>query len=110
MNTIARNRITELNDNLRHTYWGGKIMTTEGINQLPESTQIAIFRAVSEFDDFREENDPHGEHDFGQVMVDGHTCFWKIDYYDNRMEFGSEDPSNPNITTRVLTILLASEY
>ena len=110
MNTIARNRITELNDNLRHTYWGGKIMTTEGINQLPESTQIAIFRAVSEFNDFRKENDPHGEHDFGQVVVDGNTCFWKIDYYAPDMEHGSEDPADPEHTRRVLTIMLASEW
>ncbi|PZP84252.1 MAG: hypothetical protein DI582_09300 [Azospirillum brasilense] len=103
-------RIAALNDRLRQTYWGGKVMMTPGITALPEDTQHAIFRAVQEFDAFTEDNDPYGEHDFGKVVVNGVSCFWKISYYDNRLEYGSEDPANPDITTRVLTIMLTSEY
>jgi hypothetical protein len=33
-----------------------------------------------------------------------------IDYYDATMEFGSEAPADASKTTRVLTIMLASEY
>lgn len=102
--------IAALNDRLRQTYWGGKVMTTSGVNALPDEIQIQAFRAVSEFDTFTEENDPHGEHDFGKVVVAGHSFFWKIDYYDNRMECRSEDPTNPDVTTRVLTIMLTGEY
>ena len=84
-------RIAALNDRLRQTYWGGKVMMTPGITALPEDTQHAIFRAVQEFDTFTEDNDPYGEHDFGKVVVNGVSCFWKISYYDNRLEYGSED-------------------
>jgi Protein of unknown function (DUF3768) len=61
-------------------------------------------------DKIRELNDPHGEHDFGHFEIAGQKFFWKIDYYDAAMEFGSEDPADPTKTTRVLTIMLASEY
>src|SRR3546814_16326364 len=35
---------------------------------------------------------------------------WKFDYYDRDLEFGSAETWNPDATTRVLTILLTSEY
>jgi len=62
------------------------------------------------FDDFSEDNDPHGEHDFGSFELANFTFFWKIDYYDERCEFGSEDPADLAKTTRVLTIMLSREY
>jgi len=102
--------IAALNDRFRHTFWGGKVMTTWGVNQLSEETRIELFRSVQHFDNFVQDNDPYGEHDFGKVVVGGQDFFWKISYYDLRMEFGSENPADPKITTRVLTIMLASEY
>jgi hypothetical protein len=54
--------------------------------------------------------DPYGEHDFGNFEVAGQKFFFKIDYYDPNLEFGSEDPGDPQKTTRVLTIMLAEEY
>ncbi len=108
--TDTTTRIAALNDMLRQTYWGGKVMMTDGVAALPEDTQHAIFHAVQHYDSFTRENDPHGEHDFGNVVVGRVSCFWKIDYYDHTLTCGSEDPTNPDITTRVLTIMLASEY
>lgn len=103
-------RIAALNDRFRQTFWGGKVMMTQGVQELPDAIREKLFRAVLGFDDFTDDNDPHHEHDFGRIQLDGHTFFWKVDYFDHAMRFGAEDPSDNHNTTRVLTIMLASEY
>ena len=65
---------------------------------------------VARFDRFTSDNDPYGEHDFGSFELVGRKFFWKLDYYDPTMAFGSEDPSDPKKTTRVLTLMLAEDY
>ncbi len=70
----------------------------------------AAIAATRTFDEFTPDNDPYGEHDFGSVSVRGTKLFWKIDYYDLSLNFGSKDPADPAQTTRVLTIMLAEEY
>ena len=62
------------------------------------------------FDDFSEDNDPWGEHDFGSFEHNGRTINWKIDYYDLALRFHSPDAADPAVTRRVLTIMLAEEY
>ncbi|MEQ1708542.1 MAG: DUF3768 domain-containing protein [Terricaulis sp.] len=34
----------------------------------------------------------------------------EIDCYNKSLRYGSDDPADPAVTTRVLTIMLASEY
>ena len=101
-------KVRELNDNFRTQLRGGRLMMTRGIAGRPDARQI-LARVVY-FRDFDPHNDPHSEHDFGAFDHQGEKIFWKIDYYDHDLQHGSEDPSNPEITTRVLTIMLASEY
>ena len=103
-------RIRTLNDAFRRTFFGGRVMLTCGVAGLPDMVKAKALLLVASFDQFTEGNDPFGEHDFGSFELADRTFFWKIDYYDQRCEFGSEDPSNPERTTRVLTIMLASEY
>ena len=83
---------------------------TAGVNALPSDIKAMVIRRVATFSDFNEENDPHGEHDFGSFTLAGRKFFWKIDYFDTKIEFSSEDPADPAKTTRVLTIMLAEEY
>lgn len=85
--------------------------TTPGVMALGSAFLMRAVAAVIAFDAFTPDNDPYGEHDFGSLTLDGHKLFWKIDYYDrNDMTCGSEDPADPTVTHRVLTIMLASEY
>lgn len=85
-------------------------MMTDGINALPDDAKAKVLSAVRSFSEFTEDNDPHKEHDFGSLTVGGQRVFWKIDYYDKSLDGGSENPADPAVTTRVLTIMLASEY
>jgi hypothetical protein len=107
---MSAEKIRALNDAFRRSLTGGKVMMTAGIAALSVAMQAKVLNEVQTFDAFTADNDPHGEHDFGNFEVDGRKIFWKIDYYDAAMEFGSEDPADSAKTTRVLTIMLASEY
>ena len=59
---------------------------------------------------FNADDDPYGERDFGAFEHEGEKLFWKIDYYDSDLTYGSEDPNDVEKTHRVLTIMLASDY
>lgn len=104
-------RIAELNDLCRKAMGvAGRVFQTDGITALPPDVQSAIREKVESFDAFTEDNDPHGERDFGAFEHEGERIFWKIDTYAPDMEHGSENPADPKQTVRVLTIMLASEY
>ena len=103
-------RIRELNDEFRRTFVGGAVIITAGVEAMPDEQRRSLLAKVRAFDVFTEDNDPHGEHDFGAVDESGVRCFWNIDYYDRDMTMHSDDASDPTITTRVLTVMLAEEY
>jgi hypothetical protein len=111
MTTDKAAEIAALNDLCRKAMGvAGRTYQTQGISALPLKDQSAIREKVERFDAFTEDNNPHGERDFGAFEHNGQRIFWKIDYYDRSMTHGSEDPSDPAQTVRVLTIMLASEY
>ena len=83
---------------------------TPGVQALGEDGVMAILQAVRDFDDFTPDNDPYGEADFGSITYQGLTIFWKVDAYDKDLMYASPDPSDPAVTSRVLTIMLSSEY
>ena len=120
-------RIARLNDLARRAMGVAcTAIATVGFRSLPDADQSRVRELIETYDAFDEDNDPHGERDFGCVYQlgdgqwtterprlrddEGERVFWKLDYYDRDLRFGSEDAANPAITRRVLTIMLADEY
>jgi Protein of unknown function (DUF3768) len=103
-------RIQELNDAFRRSFFDGMVVVSAGFESLPADRRRLILARIRAFDHFDEDNDPHGEHDFGLIEDDYVRGLWKIDYYDTDMELMSPDPADSSVTTRVLTVMLAEEY
>lgn len=104
-------KIAQLNDTFRFSIGeGGHVYMTPGIQALPAEDRLQLFNLVKTFNDFSEGNDPYGEHDFGALNFKGERVFWKIDYYDNDLKCGSENPADPEKTVRVMTVMMAYEY
>ena len=98
-------------------------VATVGLRSLPDADQSRVRELIETYDAFDEDNDPHGERDFGTIYQHGdgiwtakrlarphETIFWKIDYFDRDLKYASDDPADPVKTRRVLTIMLAEEY
>jgi uncharacterized protein DUF3768 len=107
---IKTARIRELNDQLRCKSVGGRVVITRGIEALGSHAAAKVLAAVAGFDDFTEDNDPWGEHDCAILTVDGRRIIFKIDYFDRDLRWHSPDASDPAVTVRVLTVMLAEEY
>lgn len=108
--TPRAERIARLNDQLRKTGDGGQIVVTCGVSGLPGFDAASLMQSLGSYDRFDVDNDPHGERDFGDIDHAGAELLWKIDYYDADLVWGSSDPADPAVTTRVLTVMLAEEY
>ena len=120
-------RIARLNDLVRSAMGVAcTAVATVGFRSLSASDQSCVRELIETYDAFDEDNDPHGERDFGTIYQlacgrstterprlrdDAHErVFWKFDYYDRDLQLESEDAANTAITRRVLTIMLADEY
>ena len=109
---VQRLRIQTLNDCLRSTFIGGVVTINANVLSLGGAELMRVLGAIQRFDSFSKDNDPHGEHDYGVIETDAgyeNVC-WKIDYYTNDLKAGSEDPADPRVTARVLTIMFVSDY
>jgi hypothetical protein len=107
---MTAERIRQLNDALRTTFEGGTVVTTPLVRILGNDKMAELLDRVRTFTAFDSDNDPYEEHDFGSIEFDGRQFFFKIDYYDKSMMFASDDPSDPDKTNRVITIMRADEY
>src|SRR5690349_4945801 len=86
-------RIRDLNDAFRTTFSGGKVFVTTSVAALPDMVKAAALQQLAAFDEFTEDSDPYGEHDFGAFELCNRKFFWKIEYYDPAYGAGSDDPA-----------------
>ncbi|MBE6456162.1 MAG: DUF3768 domain-containing protein [Alphaproteobacteria bacterium] len=103
-------KIRQLNDMLRKTFIGGQVMLTTGIRAKSAEDQANILQKVRSFNEFTKANDPYAEHDYGRFSYNDEDIMFKIDYYNKTYDRMSDDPSNPDITNRVMTIMCSDEY
>jgi hypothetical protein len=108
--TTKTEQIRTLNDRLRQNFSEGTAVMTCGVAALGAEAVARIVKTIAVYDDFCHANDPHEEHDFGAFEADGHTIFFKIDYFDNSLNYHSSDAADQSVTERVITIMLAEEY
>jgi Protein of unknown function (DUF3768) len=108
--TTKTEAIRVLNDKLRQNLSTGTALITAGVAAMGAESVARIVKTIAVYDDFCHANDPYEEHDFGSFEVDGHKIFFKIDYYDSTLTVHSPEPSDPAVTNRVITIMLAEEY
>jgi hypothetical protein len=110
LDCLRRALVALQNDYLRQHLAGGRIMMTAGVQSQGPVFITQAFAAIAAFNSFTADNDPYGEHDFGAIEIAGTKLLFKIDAYDRDLRYGSLDPADPDLTVRVLTIMLAEEY
>ena len=103
-------RIRELNDALRSSFTGGKVMMTASVMQLPDMVRATALTMMAQFEAFDEKNDPYGEHDFGRFELCNRTFLFQISYFGRTYDEPSDDPADPERTRRVIVLMLAQDY
>ncbi len=102
-------QIARLNDILRKTCEDGTVVITRKVRSLEPYNAQELVTALANYDGFDEDNNPVGERDFGDFELFGTDLYFKIDYYDPDLKFGSDDPADASITHRVITIMTEAD-
>jgi hypothetical protein len=103
--------VEELNDAFRQTLLGGRVAITHGVvDALGADGCEKLMDRIINYEGFVIDNERYDEHNFGIVFMSGKTFIWKIDYYSTDMENTSYDPTDTDVTQRVMTIMLSTEY
>ena len=83
--TLQARTIAALNDELRRDHRKGVVAVTRGVLELGRGQLLpAVMAMVAAYDNFTEDNDPYGEHDFGALSYRGcnsqssTTCFGRL--------------------------------
>lgn len=117
--TDKTEKIRALNDELRTAYRdpaaprdvrNGRIVFAGDLAQEEGLMKAIVLAKAATFDDFNEENDPHGEHDCASFAIGKNTFMFKIDYYALDEEHGAEHPEDLHSTMRIMTLMYARDY
>lgn len=106
--------IGRANDDFRcnpQSIFRGSFYTSRGVRALGGDFMITALRAAMSDTNFTPENDPYGDHDRGFLTINGVRVWWKIDCYEkgSNFRFGSDDPTDPTKTERVMTLFFPEE-
>ena len=103
-------RIRQLNDAFRSSFRGGKILLTASVAELPDMVKATALHQVAQYKDFTEANDPNGTHDFPKFELSNRSFIFSIVAYDKNLEFESPDPTDPDKTILVGTLMQNSDW
>ena len=107
MSPMQKNRA--LNDHFRKTGQGGIVTLSMGLHKLGQAEVDNVMKQLA-----GEKGDKSveagSEHDTGEIQVGNRTVNWEINYYNKELDDVSDNPTNPDQTTRFMTLLLSTEY
>jgi len=101
MSAVAHH--AELNDRLRTSLEGGRVVISKGIDLLGGAAITDIFHGVMSYS--HPKDDPHPDHDVGMVEVSGRTIVWNIACVRRRRHTGPQNADR----IRTLNIMLEEE-
>ncbi len=107
MSPTQKNRA--LNDHFRKTGQGGIVTLSMGLHKLGQAEVDNVMKQLAG-DKGDRSVEAGGEHDMGEMQVGSRTITWEINYYNKELDDVSENPTNPDQTTRFMTLLLSTEY
>jgi len=97
----------ELNDVLRQTFVGGRVLISPGVLALPPEDNAKVLERIRDFTAFNDEKVP--DHDFGSFELAGIVYCFELECV-SRTQYSSNEPAHIGKGTRVLTIMRADEY
>ncbi len=106
MSPLQKNRA--LNDHFRKTAKGGIVSISWGIHMLGRAEVDNIMKRLGGTEGDTS-CDVGSEHDSGEITVSNRRIYWEINYYNKDFDDMSADPTNQDLTTRFMTLLLDSE-
>lgn len=113
MNFRQINQLALLNDQFRKGEpTDQQLSLSPKVEALPETQKQKLLETVKKVDFYLETPVVSflSFHSLGLVMLDDTEYLWEIDYYDKSCKSLSPDPTDPNCTTRILTVLERDEY